>query len=107
MTGPWRDHRNLSLTWRVEQRSMGRRFSMLTRDLIKGSAAALSIKFSSAVLGFTMFALLSRHMDRATFGALAIVFNAASFFAIVSLCGQEILIVRSWNEYCDGGRPEL
>jgi O-antigen/teichoic acid export membrane protein len=80
---------------------------MLTNDVLKGSAAALTIKFSSAVLNFAMFALLSRHMDQPTFGALAIIFNAASFFAIVSLCGQEILIVRSWNEYCDAGRPAL
>ena len=38
-------------------------------------------------------------MDPSAFGKLAVIFNAMSFLAAVSLCGQETLIVRSWDEY--------
>ena len=80
---------------------------LLAADVLKGSAAALVIKVAGSLLGFAMFALASRQMDPAAFGSLAIVFNAMSFLAVVALCGQETLIVRSWSEYCGSGRPAL
>jgi O-antigen/teichoic acid export membrane protein len=79
----------------------------LNSHVLKGSAAAFVLKFSASILGFTMFALASRSMEPASFGSLAIIFNAMSFFSVVALCGQETLIVRSWNEYCGSGRPAL
>ena len=81
--------------------------SLLTGTVLKGSAAALAIKFAAAVAGFTMFALSSRYMEPASFGSLAIIFNAMSFLAVVALCGQETLIVRSWEEYRGSHRPDL
>jgi O-antigen/teichoic acid export membrane protein len=80
---------------------------VLVTDVLKGSAASLAIKFTASILGFAMFALASRQMDPAAFGSLAIVFNAMSFLAVVALCGQETLIVRSWSEYCASNRPDL
>ena len=81
--------------------------SLWQNDVLKGSATALSIKFTASVLGFTMFALSSRQMEPETFGALAIIFNAMSFLSAAALCGQETLIVRSWAEYCRSDRPAL
>jgi O-antigen/teichoic acid export membrane protein len=75
--------------------------------VLKGSATALVIKFTASVLGLAMFALASRQMDPAAFGSLAVIFNAMSFLAAAALCGQETLIVRSWNEYCGSNRPAL
>jgi O-antigen/teichoic acid export membrane protein len=75
-----------------------------SNDVPKGSAAVLRIKFTASVLAFAMFALSSRHMDPAAFGTLAVIFNAMSFLAAVSLCGQEALIARSWDEYCQRHR---
>ena len=43
------------------------------------------------------------HMGPQAFGTLAVIFNAMSFLAVVAPCGQETLIVRSWDEY--GHRP--
>jgi O-antigen/teichoic acid export membrane protein len=80
---------------------------VLESDVLKGSAAAFALKFAASVLGFTMFALASRSMDPASFGSLAIIFNAMSFLSVLALCGQETLIVRSWNEYCGTDRPAL
>jgi O-antigen/teichoic acid export membrane protein len=81
--------------------------SLLTNDVLKGSAAALAIKFTGSILGFTMFALAARHMEPVSFGSLAIIFNAMSFLAVMALCGQETLIVRSWDEYIGSERPSL
>jgi O-antigen/teichoic acid export membrane protein len=75
-----------------------------SNDVPKGSAAVLTIKFTASVLAFAMFALSSHHMDPAAFGTLAVIFNAMSFLAVISLCAQEALIVRSWDEYCQSHR---
>lgn len=88
---------------------LARRIARLlpANDVLKGSATALGIKFTGSVLGFTMFALCARNMDPVAFGSLAIIFNMMSFLAVIALCGQETLIVRSWDEYCGSGRPAL
>src|SRR5690349_6900620 len=80
---------------------------LLRSSVLRGSAAAFAIKLAASIAGFTMFALSSRYMDPASFGSLAIVLNAMSFLSVVALCGQETLIVRSWNEYRADNRPEL
>src|SRR5260221_6844395 len=76
-------------------------------EVIRGSAAALVIKFTGSVLGFALFALAARNMGHVAFGELALSFNAMSFLAAIAVCGQETLITRSWNEYCGSGRPGL
>jgi O-antigen/teichoic acid export membrane protein len=79
---------------------------MLT-SVLKGSATAMAIKFTAAIVGFAMFALSSRYMEPASFGSLAIIFNAISFLSVIALCGQETLIARSWDEYTGSDRPAL
>lgn len=81
--------------------------SILGNPVLKGSAAALAIKFTGSILGFAMFALAARSMEPHDFGTLAVIFNAMSFLAVIAACGQETLIVRSWDEYCGSGRPAL
>ena len=79
----------------------------MASSVIRGSAAALVIKFTASILGFVMFALASREMGLEAFGSVAVIFNAMSFLAVVALWGQETLIIRSWSEYCDSDRPGL
>src|SRR5687767_4861037 len=74
--------------------------AIVTSRVLKGSAAAFTIKLAAALLGFTMFALMSRRMQPAEFGSLAIIFNTMASLSAAALCGQETLIVRSWDEYC-------
>src|SRR3954471_20579348 len=81
--------------------------SILSNPVLKGSAAALAIKFTGSILGFAMFALAARSMETHDFGTLAVIFNAMSFLAVIAACGQETLIVRSWDEYCGSERPAL
>src|SRR5262249_28083158 len=79
----------------------------LANDVFRGSTAALAIKSLASVAGFAMFALASRLLDTYSFGHVAVLYNAISFLAVLSLCGQETLIVRSWNEYHHSDRPAL
>lgn len=76
-------------------------------EVLRGSAAALFMKFAGSALGFAMFALAARSMEAAEFGSLALIFNTMSFFAVAALCGQETLIVRSWGEYINRRQPAL
>jgi O-antigen/teichoic acid export membrane protein len=78
-----------------------------SNDVLRGSAAALAIKFTGSFLGFAMFALAARSMEPHAFGTLAVIFNAMSFLAVIAACGQETLIVRSWDEYRGTDRPAL
>ena len=78
-----------------------------SNEVLRGSAAALAIKFTGSILGFAMFALAARSMEPHAFGTLAVIFNAMSFLAVIAACGQETLIVRSWDEYRGTDRPAL
>jgi hypothetical protein len=42
---------------------------IMASSVIRGSAAALVIKFTAAILGFVMFALASREMGLEAFGS--------------------------------------
>jgi O-antigen/teichoic acid export membrane protein len=79
----------------------------LSSDVLRGSAAALAIKFTGSILGFAMFALAAQSMPAHAFGTLAVIFNAMCFLAVIANCGQETLIVRSWDEYLGSGRLAL
>jgi O-antigen/teichoic acid export membrane protein len=81
--------------------------AILSNEVLRGSASALAIKFTGSILGFAMFALAARSMEPHAFGMLAVIFNAMSFLAVIAVCGQETLIVRSWDEYCGSDRPTL
>jgi O-antigen/teichoic acid export membrane protein len=81
--------------------------ALLSNEVLKGSAAALAIKFTGSLLGFAMFALAARAMEPHAFGTLAVIFNLMSFLAVIAACGQETLIVRSWDEYGGSDRPAL
>ena len=81
--------------------------SILSNPVLRGSAAALAIKFTGSILGFAMFALAARNMEPHDFGTLAVIFNAMAFLAVIAACGQETLIVRSWDEYFRSNRPAL
>ena len=81
--------------------------TVLSGSVLKGSAAAFAVKLAASIAGFVMFALSSRYMEPVSFGSFAIIFNAMSFLAVAALCGQETLIVRSWDEYRGSNRPDL
>jgi O-antigen/teichoic acid export membrane protein len=75
--------------------------------IMAGAMLTLVIKASGAVLMIAVFTLAARSMSTAGFGEIAMWFNALSCLAVVSVFGQDMLIVRSWGEYGEQGRPDL
>src|SRR5580704_6521356 len=72
-----------------------------------GALVAFLIKLAGSSLNIVMFTIAARVLGLAEFGQFAIWFNLVSFLAIIALCGQETLIVRSWNEYANQHRYDL
>jgi O-antigen/teichoic acid export membrane protein len=73
----------------------------------QGALVAFAIKVGSSFLNIVMFTIAARAMGPVEFGWFAIWFNAVSFLAVIALCGQETLIVRSWSEYIESRRYDL
>lgn len=75
--------------------------------IAQGALVAFLIKLGGSSLNIVMFTIAARLIGPAEFGQFAIWFNLVSFLAIIALCGQETLIVRSWNEYTHQHRYDL
>ncbi|ODN71387.1 lipopolysaccharide biosynthesis protein [Methylobrevis pamukkalensis] len=57
------------------------------------------LKVASAASSFLLFSLAARAMGEVEFGRFAIWFSLVSLASVVAVFGQELLIVRAWNEY--------
>ena len=75
--------------------------------IAQGALVAFLIKLGGSSLNIVMFTIAARVIGPAEFGQFAIWFNLVSFLAVIALCGQETLIVRSWNEYTHQRRYDL
>lgn len=75
--------------------------------IAQGALGAFAIKVAGSFLNIVMFTIAARATEPAEFGLFAMWFNAISFLAVIAMCGQETLIVRSWSEYVQQGRFDL
>jgi O-antigen/teichoic acid export membrane protein len=73
----------------------------------QGAVVAFLIKLGGSSLNIVMFTIAARLIGPTEFGQFAIWLNLVLFLAIIALCGQETLIVRSWNEYTHQHRYDL
>jgi O-antigen/teichoic acid export membrane protein len=73
----------------------------------KGAVVAFAVKVGSSLANIVMLTVAARKMGRSEFGNFAIWFNVISFLAVIAMCGQETLIVRSWSEYAQRRRYDL
>jgi len=80
---------------------------LATDGVAKGAVTSLAIKVSGSALAIVMFTLAARFMGPERFGHFAVLFNLMSFLAVVSVLGQDTLIVRSWTEYVATGEHGL
>ncbi len=78
-----------------------------TLSLLSGSIWSLAIKIGSAGLIYIMLVMLARAMPVAEYGRFGIVFNLASFMAVVGSMGIHTAILRWWGEYTAKGQPHL
>ncbi len=72
-----------------------------------GAMLTLAVKLGGTGLAFLMFSLAAHGMGADDFGRLAVWFNAVSLLAVVAVCGQDTLIMRSWGEYVARGRADM
>jgi len=101
------NRRRTSHLQRLRERIARLGAGLRSNEVLTGSATALAIKLTGAILNFVMLALLSRQITPDAFGSFAIIFNAVGLMSALALCGQELLITRAWGEYVCSDRPAL
>jgi O-antigen/teichoic acid export membrane protein len=72
---------------------------------IRGIAGVFVMKSSIIVANFALIMLAARVLDTEAFGVFSILFAAAGLFCIVATFGQQVSIMRWWNEYTAAGDP--
>ena len=80
--------------------------SLLRRPEMRGMALVIVVKVMMVVLNFTLIALAARALDAEGFGYYSILFSAAGLLLIGAAAGQELFVIRLWNEFVAGNDPE-
>jgi O-antigen/teichoic acid export membrane protein len=70
-----------------------------------GIAGVFVMKSSIIVANFALIMLAARVLDPEAFGVFSILFAAAGLFCIVATFGQQVAVMRWWNEYTAAGDP--
>src|SRR5947209_9313032 len=73
----------------------------------RGMAGALLLRATITILNFVLISLAARMLGKADFGTYSVMFSAAGLFSVVATFGQQIVAVRSWNEYTSAGQQHL
>lgn len=84
---------------------IGRLTGLAKNPSIRGIASVFIMKSSIIVANFTLIMLAARVLDTEAFGVFSILFAAAGLFCIVATFGQQVSIMRWWNEYTAAGDP--
>ena len=83
----------------------GRLTTLVRNPAMRGIASVFVMKSSIIVANFTLIMLAARVLDTEAFGVFSILFAAAGLFSIVATLGQQVSIMRWWNEYTAAGDP--
>ena len=68
------------------------------RREVRGVVGTMAIKALSVLSAFVLFTFAARVLGNEQFGHFAMFFSAASMLAVVAVFGQEMLVIRTWNE---------
>jgi O-antigen/teichoic acid export membrane protein len=83
----------------------GRLSGLAKNPAVRGIAGVFIIKCSIIVANFTLIMLAARVLDTEAFGVFSILFAASGLFCIVATFGQQVSIMRWWNEYTAANDP--
>jgi O-antigen/teichoic acid export membrane protein len=72
-----------------------------------GMAAVFLLRIAITGSNFALISLAARALGANGFGTYSILFSAAGLFCIVATFGQQILVMRFWNEYCSADQQGL
>src|ERR1700738_1171267 len=78
---------------------------IITRDVTKSVIGTIFLKVAGGGVAFAMFSLAARNMLSDSFGHLAMWLSIAQIGCVIGLFGQEMLVVRSLNEYSVANQP--
>jgi O-antigen/teichoic acid export membrane protein len=77
--------------------------AIMLRPEVRGMIPVIAVKVMMVTLNFTLIALAARALNTEAFGHYSILFSAAGLLLILGAAGQELFIIRSWNEYAVAG----
>jgi O-antigen/teichoic acid export membrane protein len=72
-----------------------------------GMAAVFLLRIAITGSNFALISLAARALGADGFGTYSILFSAAGLFCIVATFGQQVLVMRFWNEYCSADQQGL
>jgi O-antigen/teichoic acid export membrane protein len=66
---------------------------------VRGVAGVFALKASFVLSSFGLLTLAARVLGEADFGTYSILFSAVGLFCTVATFGQQVFVMRAWNEY--------
>ena len=78
---------------------------MTKNDNLMGIVAVIILKGGAAISTFLMFSLMSNTRTAEEFGSFAIAWSAASMMMVLAAFGQEMMVIRAWNEHSAAKSP--
>jgi O-antigen/teichoic acid export membrane protein len=76
-------------------------------SIAKGIVGTMMLKVASAIIAFSLFSLAANAAGAEEFGKFSVFFSVASMMSIVAAAGQELKVVRAWNQYMAQKQPAL
>lgn len=76
---------------------------IVSRDTLAtlwGIFNSFALKGVAVVMSFGLITMAARVLGGHDFGTFSILFSTAGLFSVIGTAGQQVLIMRSWNEYC-------
>ncbi|WP_424627527.1 lipopolysaccharide biosynthesis protein [Bradyrhizobium sp. SYSU BS000235] len=73
---------------------------------LRGIAGVFALRMTITILNFALISLAARVLGVSAFGTYSILFSAAGLFSIVATAGQQVLVMRFWNEYSSAGQMD-
>lgn len=87
----------------IDSSSLSRLLTLLRSPSVFGIAKVFLLKGATVVLTFALITLAARGLGEHDFGVFSTLFSAAGLFSIFAAAGQQMLLMRSWNEYAGSG----
>jgi O-antigen/teichoic acid export membrane protein len=79
--------------------AIGKINELRSNPAMRGMAGVFMLRIAITGSNFALISLAARALGEYRFGTYSILFSAAGLFCIVATFGQQILVMRSWNEY--------
>lgn len=83
----------------------GRVARLARNPALRGIAGVFAVKSAIIVANFALIMLAARVLDTEAFGVFSVLFAAAGLFCVVATFGQQVAIMRWWNEYTAANDP--